>query len=761
MKAYTVNNHLVGVGNDQILGTDQGGGGGATYTAGDYISIEDDVISVTGISAGDGTFSIVQDVTGRPLEINYPTDVAPDAVFYQINAVTGYAYTTVYSSGAINYYYGETPADFNGSGDCISITIDDSISNVGAVFFYYATSETGMGGPYLSPSSLSGDSNGILQAGTYRVRAQYNQAGTSSNYGKYLQIMIYWRNYASDAAQSLQWTQDALSKISFFGVVRPDPSLGVTVNLDRYYLGGNIVSDKPTNSGLPAQIWLNPETKKQEVYLPNTVPSSWGLYTNNFTNYGSTPSSITGGSGTNYIAYKYDSSNDKYVYARMTCSDRTNKIAEFVTLEPVNGNFEKWTYDYSNSSNRHWTTEQLSYATETELQAVSGALDNYISYSASGVYLPNSKFEIDTNGQAYKVITPGSETAYNSFDDAAIMLSYYSSQLGTYKAILPSNTNRIGITNYGGNDVTGTYDIDTHTATINANVLIAGQVSYVHAYDSNNNFIVLSSSNTTVKRITPEVKEEYITDGDLELNGNSQVTAIDGHALAVPAAQVNSDWNANSGVAEILNKPTEIQLIAGTNVQVEVTGASAIISAQGGGGGHEYTAGPGIEINNYEISTTELASGLQLVAGAGITLTVSGNYLVVGGGADETVLYTASSASNSITTSEEVTHFERLRIELQSAQSTYIKNCLECKPDASNLVYTGTALIPAADYPLQMAGVRYTSSNAKNFTFSSAVRMCYRVNSTYGDSTYSNFASSDIKDVGFITKIVGINRISS
>ena len=231
-------------------------------------------------------------------------------------------------------------------------------------------------------------------------------------------------------------------------------------------------------------------------------------------------------------------------------------------------------------------------------------------------------------------------------------------------------------------------------------------------------------------------------------------------ASAVPAAQVNSDWNANSGVAEILNKPTEIQLIAGTNVQVEVTGASAIISAQGGGG-HEYTAGPGIEINNYEISTTELASGLQLVAGAGITLTVSGNYLVVGGGADETVLYTASSASNSITTSEEVTHFERLRIELQSSQSTYVKNCLECRPDASNLVYTGTALIPAADYPLQMAGVRYTSSNGKNFTFSSAVRMCYRVNSTYGDSTYSNFASSDIKDVGFITKIVGINRISS
>ena len=49
MKAYTVNNHLVGVGNSQILGTDQGGG--SAYTAGQYISIdENNVISVTGVA---------------------------------------------------------------------------------------------------------------------------------------------------------------------------------------------------------------------------------------------------------------------------------------------------------------------------------------------------------------------------------------------------------------------------------------------------------------------------------------------------------------------------------------------------------------------------------------------------------------------------------------------------------------------------------------------------------------------------------------
>ena len=157
-------------------------------------------------------------------------------------------------------------------------------------------------------------------------------------------------------------------------------------------------------------------------------------------------------------------------------------------------------------------------------------------------------------------------------------------------------------------------------------------------------------------------------------------------ASAVPAAQVNSDWNANSGVAEILNKPTEIQLIAGTNVQVEVTGASAIISAQGGGGGHEYTAGPGIEINNYEISTTELASGLQLVAGDNVTMTVSGNNLVFSAakGVTKTLLYTGSSTdsrSGTFTLSQSGYNFDRLEMTLIDVNNFVIKQICEMPAD--------------------------------------------------------------------------------
>lgn len=46
----------------------------------------------------------------------------------------------------------------------------------------------------------------------------------------------------------------------------------------------------------------------------------------------------------------------------------------------------------------------------------------------------------------------------------------------------------------------------------------------------------------------------------VDTDTKGQVTSVNGQTgdvtLSIPAAQVNSDWNANSGVAEILNKPT-------------------------------------------------------------------------------------------------------------------------------------------------------------------------------------------------------------
>jgi len=359
---YTYNDRLVGVGNDQILGTSQGGG--STYTAGNGIDITNDVISVDDTVAMAsalpttelGKFTIQSNVSGGPIEVICPTDQAPDTVFYQIDSVSGNAYAESYSYAVINYYYGETPADFNGSDDYILFTINDSISNIGSIYFYYTTAETGIGGPNLTTTSITGDSTGIVQSGTYRLKAQYNQAGTSSPYGKYLEIMFNWRNYATDAAQSLQWAQEALSKITFFGVVRPDPSLGITVNLDRYYLG-NTTSTSTPSSSLACQVTVDSISKQQTVYLPNYIPSNWKQDVNVLLPYGTT-SNPNLALYTYYGAYKQESGTSNMQYAVCVDHNWTNKIMTFISFDKNGDAFEKWTYNWGTSP-KTWTTETI------------------------------------------------------------------------------------------------------------------------------------------------------------------------------------------------------------------------------------------------------------------------------------------------------------------------------------------------------------------------------------------------------------------
>lgn len=134
--------------------------------------------------------------------------------------------------------------------------------------------------------------------------------------------------------------------------------------------------------------------------------------------------------------------------------------------------------------------------------------------------------------------------------------------------------------------------------------------------------------------------------------------------------QVNSDWNAVSGVSQVLNKPTEVELIAGSGINItesnnqliissSVTGGgttyqegygididddtinvntavipnsnmvSAIASAYasgGGGSGVNYNAGDHIDITNNTISVTGIT---ELVAGSNITITMNSNSAVI------------------------------------------------------------------------------------------------------------------------------------
>jgi len=166
------------------------------------------------------------------------------------------------------------------------------------------------------------------------------------------------------------------------------------------------------------------------------------------------------------------------------------------------------------------------------------------------------------------------------------------------------------------------------------------------------------------------------------------------------------------------------------------------------------------EINSIAQGTYTLGqtSATTYQAGPGISITQPSEGTVRISN-DETVLYTATTASNTIVLSEKATNFERLRLELQSYQSTMVVNYTEVKPNDSYLTFFAQTLIPAATYPLQILGVQFTSTNGITYTMSRGVRAYYKTTADWGGNDNTDM-TSNIKDAGFITKIIGINRIS-
>lgn len=96
--------------------------------------------------------------------------------------------------------------------------------------------------------------------------------------------------------------------------------------------------------------------------------------------------------------------------------------------------------------------------------------------------------------------------------------------------------------------------------------LLAGDNISITA--SGNNFIISSTASASSG-------VNYQAGYGINITGDtiSVVSSI------IPDAQINSDWTATSGKAEILNKPNESELIAGDGVSITASGSNYIISA--------------------------------------------------------------------------------------------------------------------------------------------------------------------------------------
>jgi hypothetical protein len=85
----------------------------------------------------------------------------------------------------------------------------------------------------------------------------------------------------------------------------------------------------------------------------------------------------------------------------------------------------------------------------------------------------------------------------------------------------------------------------------------------------------------------------YATEVDLESVSSSldtrisqteiEITSLSGAIEDIPS-QVNADWEATSGVAEILNKPTLVPVSGGTGITIEKVNDTILISSSGSGG---------------------------------------------------------------------------------------------------------------------------------------------------------------------------------
>jgi hypothetical protein len=191
-------------------------------------------------------------------------------------------------------------------------------------------------------------------------------------------------------------------------------------------------------------------------------------------------------------------------------------------------------------------------------------------------------------------------------------------------------------------DIIGTLANQTDLATalgLKANSADLGAVAFSNDYNDLDNL-------PTIPTLTSELTNDngFITIGDVPTQVNADWNAVSGVAEilnkpTIPAAQVNSDWNASSGLAQILNKPTiptnlddlaDVNTPTPTNLQVLTYNTATgkwIASTPSSGSGTVTSVGLTMPTAFSVASSPVTTSGTIAVTGAG-----SGSQYIKGDG---------------------------------------------------------------------------------------------------------------------------------
>lgn len=282
--------------------------------------------------------------------------------------------------------------------------------------------------------------------------------------------------------------------------------------------------------------------------------------------------------------------------------------------------------------------ELSAYATDQEVQAaVSGKADKSEIPSLEG-YATEEYVQSQVSGKADRSEIPSLE-GYATQDYVQGQVSGLASESYVQSAVS------------GKQDaLTFTYDEDNKITTIDGHGIAGtGGGGGSGAVYTPGQYISIQNDIISVTGLQPS--GEYLTQNDLqgyateeyvqsEVSGKadkSEIPSLDGYATqqwigeqnfatvddvdeatsgkldsSAYTAPVNADWNSQSGLSQILNKPEASQLIPGSGISIVPSGDNYIINSFGGGS--TYSAGEYISIDNDTISVTGLQpSGEYLV----------------------------------------------------------------------------------------------------------------------------------------------------
>lgn len=263
-------------------------------------------------------------------------------------------------------------------------------------------------------------------------------------------------------------------------------------------------------------------------------------------------------------------------------------------------------------------------------------------------------------------------------------------------------------------DLTNTPSIPTKTSDLTNDSDFVSDANYVH---TDNNFT------TTLKN-----KLDGIAAGaevNVQANWTQTDTSADDYIKnkpTIPAAQVNSDWNASSGVAQILNKPN-LATVATTGSYNDLSNTPTKVS--------DFTNDAGYQTAS-DVATA--ISGKQDTLVSGTNIKTLNNASLLGSGNVSIPVITVDSALSTTSTSP--------------VQNKVINTALGGKVDGFTLSFAGnwTGGVHAVNF----VTVDYSTANSENGVF-----IKFSVSNSHGNGEAGRFLQDVILNVKYTGQVVG------